>query len=241
MQEELRVARQVQVSILPTEWQIAGLDVAAAMRPGQLAGADYFDVRPDAEGAWLAVGSTRSSGLGPGLMVPMLQSIVASLCVAGKTMEPERLLRQALLVLEERLEPRMRQRQYVNLVVLRYLKTGRVRFAGDYDGVRLCPWHGVPGRAPLAMLGSTPQGEPLMGGEFQLAAHDLLLLHSQGLTRSSDFEDDPIGDEHMARELERSRAAPVQKIRDGLLDMVEHWSGKRADVSVIVARRLGHG
>jgi DNA-binding LacI/PurR family transcriptional regulator len=241
MQEELRVARRVQVSILPTRWQIAGLDVAAALRPGQLAGADYFDIRPDEEGAWLALGSARSGGLGPGLMVPMLQSIVACLCHGPTTREPERMLWTAMLVLEEHVEQRMHERQYFNLLLARYSKSGRVRFAGDYAGVTLCPWHGGTGRPTASLVGESPQGEPLFGGEFQLAPHDLLLLHTQGLTRSSDFEDAPVRDEHISRELERNRASPVEKIRDDLLNIVQNWSGKRADLSVIVGRRLGPG
>jgi sigma-B regulation protein RsbU (phosphoserine phosphatase) len=241
MQDELRVARRVQVSILPTRWKIAGLDVAAALRPGQLAGADYFDIRPDEEGAWLALGSARSGGLGPGLMVPMLQSIVACLCHGPSAREPERLLRSALLVLEENVERRMRERQYFSLLLARYNKTGWVRFAADYAGVALCPWHGGTGRPAVRQLGESPRGEPLFGGEFQLAPHDLLLLHTQGLTRSSDFEDAPIRDEQIALELERNRASPVAKIRDDLLNIVQNWSGKRADLSVIVGRRLGPG
>ena len=79
MEEELRIARRIQVSILPTRWSIEGLDVAAALLPGQLPGADYFDIRPDADGAWLVVGSARGGGLRAGLIIPMLQSIVASL------------------------------------------------------------------------------------------------------------------------------------------------------------------
>src|SRR6185295_15573074 len=241
MQEELRVARRIQVSILPTRWQIVGLDVAAALRPGQLAGADYFDIRPDPEGAWLALGSARSGGLGPGLMVPMMQSIVACLCRGPSSSEPQRLLCTALLVLEENVERRMRERQYFNLLLARYSRTGRVRFASDYAGVALCPWHGGTARPALEQLGSSPQGEPLFGAEFQLEPHDLLLLHTQGLTRSSDFEDAPIRDEHISRELERNRASPVEKIRDDLLNIVQNWSGKRADLSVIVGRRLGPG
>lgn len=241
MQEELRVARRVQVSILPTRWHVAGLDVAAALRPGQLAGADYFDIRPDDEGAWLALGSARGGGLGPGLMVPMLQSIVACLCHGQTQRPPEQLLWTAMLVLEENVELRMRERQHFNLLLARYSKSGRVRFAADYAGVTLCPWHGGTGRPSAAPVGESPQGEALFGGEFQLAPHDLLLLHTQGLTRSSDFEDAPIRDEHIALELERNRASPVEKIRDDLLNIVQNWSGKRADLSVIVGRRLGLG
>jgi len=241
MQEELRIARRVQVSILPTRWQIAGLDVAAAMLPGQLPGADYFDIRPDADGAWLAVGSARGGGLGPGLIVPMLQSIVASLCQNSSQLEPLDLVFTALLALRENVEVRMRQRQHVNLLVARYQRSGRVRLAGDYEGVTLCPWHGSPARPELSLVGESPQGEPLFGADFQLAPHDLLLLYTQGLTRSSDFEDAPIGDERIGRELEKNRASPVEKIRDDMLSTVERWSGKRADLSVIVGRRLGPG
>jgi phosphoserine phosphatase RsbU/P len=231
----------VQVSILPTRWQIAGLDVAAALRPGQLPGADYFDIRPDEQGAWLALGSARGAGLGPGLIVPMLQSIVACLCQGPGARDPERLLWTAMLVLEENVEMRMRERHYFNLLLARYSRDGHVRFAADYAGVTLCPWHGGTGRPPMALLGESPQGESMFGGEFHLAPHDLLLLHTQGLTRSSDFEDVPIGDEHIALELERNRASPVEKVRDDLLNIVQKWSGKRADLSVIVGRRLGTG
>ncbi len=239
MQEELRIARRVQVSILPTRWQVQGLDVAAAMLPGQLPGADYFDVRPDERGAWLCVGSARGGGLGPGLIVPMLQSIVASICQSGSRREPVALLQAALEVLQQNVERRMRQRQIVNLLVARYTLDGRLEFAGDFEGVTLCPWHGSPFRPQWSIRGESPGGEPLLAGEFHLSPHDLLLLHTQGLTRSSDFEDTPVGEEAIGRELEKNRAGPVDAIRDGVLGTVQRWSGKRADLSVIVGRRMG--
>jgi hypothetical protein len=239
MQEELRIARRVQVSILPTRWQVQGLDVAAAMLPGQLPGADYFDIRPDEQGAWLCVGSARGGGLGPGLIIPMLQSIVASLCQSNSQSAPIDLLEAALMVLQQNVEMRMRQRQIVNLLVARYQLSGRLQFAGDFEGVTLCPWHGSPFRPEWRIQGESPSGEPLLLGEFQLSPHDLLLLHTQGLTRSSDFEDAPVGEESIGRELEKNRASPVEKIRDGVLGTVQRWSGKRADLSVIVGRRTG--
>ena len=239
MQEELRIARRVQVSILPTRWQIQSLDVAAALLPGQLPGADYFDVRPDERGAWLCVGSVRGGGLGPGLIVPMLQSIVASLCQAGAQRDPVELLSAALRVLQQNVELRMRQRQVVNLLVARYDINGAFQFAGDFEGVTLCPWHGSPFRPQWSIRGESPAGEPLLSGEFLLSPHDLLLLHTQGLTRSSDFEDTPVGEEAIGHELEKNRAAPVETIRDGVLGTVQRWSGKRADLSVIVGRRVG--
>jgi hypothetical protein len=114
-----------------------------------------------------------------------------------------------------------------------------VRLAGDYEGIMGCPWHGSPSRPQVSLLGESPAGEPLIGADLQLAPHDLLLLYTQGLTRSSDFEDVPIGDERIGSELERNRASPVEKIRDDVLSTVQRWSGKRADLSVIVARRVG--
>jgi DNA-binding LacI/PurR family transcriptional regulator len=239
MQEELGIARRVQVSILPTRWQVQGLDVAAALLPGQLSGADYFDIRPDDQGAWLCVGSVRGGGLGAGLIVPMMQSIVASLCHSRSRRDPVALLQVALEVLQHNVEARMRQRQVVNLLVARYTLNGHLAFAGDFEGLTLCPWHGSPFRPDWVMQGQGPTGEPILAGEFQLSPHDLLLLYTQGLTRSSDFEDAPVGEEAIGRELEKNRASPVEKIRDGVLGTVERWSGKRADLSVIVGRRMG--
>lgn len=239
MQEELRIARRVQASILPARWEVPGLDLAASLLPGQLPGADYFDIRPDPGGAWLAVGSVRGGDLRPGLIIPMLQTIVASLCQRPDAIAPSELLRTALLVLRENLEVRMQERQYINLLVARYSTSGRVQLAADYPGITVCPWHGSPFRPELTLIGTSPQGEPLLGGELELYPHDLLLLYTQGLTRSSDFEDVPIGDERIARELELGRASPVEKIRDDMLSLVQRWSGKRADLSVIVGRQVG--
>jgi sigma-B regulation protein RsbU (phosphoserine phosphatase) len=239
MQEELRIARRVQISILPTRWQVQGLDVAAALLPGQLPGADYFDVRPDEGGAWLCVGSVRGGGLGPGLIVPMLQSIVASLCQSGARLDPVGLLSASLDVLQQNVEQRLRQRQVVNLLVARVTASGHLAFAGDFEGVTLCPWHGSPFRPDWSIRGESPGGEPLLAGEFQLSPHDLIVLYTQGLTRSSDFEDLPVGEEAIGRELEKNRTGPVEAIRDSLLGTVQRWSGKRADLSVIVGRRMG--
>jgi phosphoserine phosphatase RsbU/P len=239
MQEELRIARRVQVSILPTRWQVLGLDVAAALLPGQLPGADYFDIRPDEQGAWLCVGSVRGGGFGPGLIVPMLQSIVATVCQSGSRPDPVGLVQAALEVLQQNVENRLRQRQVVNLLVARYTHSGLFSFAGDFEGVTLCPWHGSPFRPQWSIRGQSPAGEPLLAGEFQLSPHDLLLLYTQGLTRSSDFEDAPVGEEAIGRELEKNRTSPVDAIRDGVLGTVQRWSGKRADLSVIVGRRVG--
>jgi DNA-binding LacI/PurR family transcriptional regulator len=239
MQEELSIARRVQVSILPTRWQVQGLDVSAALLPGQLSGADYFDVRPDDQGAWLCVGSARGGGLGPGLIVPMLQSIVASLCQSRARRDPVALLQASLEVLQQNVATRMRKRQVVNLLVARYTLNGQLAFAGDFEGVTLCPWHGSPFQPQWVVKGESPAGEPLLAGEFQLSPHDLLLLYTQGLTRSSDFEDTPVGQEAIGRELEKNRASPVERIRDGVLGTVQRWSGKRADLSVIVGRRMG--
>ncbi|HWO14408.1 MAG TPA: substrate-binding domain-containing protein [Polyangiaceae bacterium] len=243
MQEELRIARRVQVSILPTRWQVQGLDVAAAMLPGQLPGADYFDVRPDEQGAWLCLGSVRGGGFGPGLIVPMLQSIVASLCRSVSPDDPVALLNAALRVLQQNVEERMGLSQSVNLLVARYAHNGSLHFAGDFEGVTLCPWHGSPFRPELSARGLGPGGEPLLAGHFQLAPHDLVLLHTQGLTRSSDFEDAPVGADAIGKELEKHRASPIEQVREGVMGTVERWSGKRADLSVIVGRRLtpGHG
>jgi hypothetical protein len=169
----------------------------------------------------------------------MLQSIVASLCQSRARPDPASLLLAALEVLQEHVEQRTRQRQVVNLLVARYTASGHLAFAGDFEGVTLCPWHGSPFSPQWSIRGESPSGEPLLAGEFQLSPHDLILLYTQGLTRSSDFEDAPVGQEAIGRELEKNRAGPVEAIRDGVLGTVRRWSGRRADLSVIVGRRMG--
>ena len=79
LEQELEIATRIQTSILPRDLRVENLEIAATMVPATEVGGDYYDVLPGSGGCWLGIGDVAGHGLRPGLVMMMLQSIVAAL------------------------------------------------------------------------------------------------------------------------------------------------------------------
>src|SRR6185436_18733813 len=79
LESELEIATRIQTSILPRGIQIPGLEIAAAMKPADEVGGDYYDVQPAANGCWIGIGDVAGHGLTAGLVMMMTQSAIAAL------------------------------------------------------------------------------------------------------------------------------------------------------------------
>jgi serine phosphatase RsbU (regulator of sigma subunit) len=78
---ELEEARQLQLSMLPTEIpQLAHLDIAAYMNPATEVGGDYYDFHLASDGTLtVAVGDATGHGLNAGMMVTAAKSLFETL------------------------------------------------------------------------------------------------------------------------------------------------------------------
>src|SRR5690606_15898683 len=55
LEQEMEIAARLQTSILPSKFQVDGLEIAAKMDPATEVGGDYYDVRPAENGAWIGI------------------------------------------------------------------------------------------------------------------------------------------------------------------------------------------
>ncbi|MBN1479470.1 SpoIIE family protein phosphatase [candidate division KSB1 bacterium] len=80
MQEELRLAREIQLGLLPAEIpKIPLYDIAGKSLPAHQVGGDYFDVIPvDDETVALCVGDASGHGLAAAMLMANLQAIIKS-------------------------------------------------------------------------------------------------------------------------------------------------------------------
>lgn len=241
---ELSLAARIQASVLPQSLRATGLEMAARMVPASEVGGDCYDVLPFPGGAWLSIGDVAGHGLGPGVVMMMLQSSVAAVLRSDPEISPSAALEVVNSVLFENLKQRLQQGEHATLLLLRYESSGRIRFAGAHEEPLI--YRARSGRcellpAPGLWVGIKPSVEGQMPeSESTLEPGDVLLLYTDGVVEARNAERRQYGVERLARELESVHDAPVEQIRDHLLMSVQGWmDAQRDDITLVVARQEG--
>jgi phosphoserine phosphatase RsbU/P len=239
---ELKLAARIQASVLPQRLEVDGLDISASMLPASEVGGDCYDVLPFPGGAWLSIGDVAGHGLGPGVVMMMLQSSVAAVLRTSPHISPAEALNIVNAVMFDNVKTRLGQGEHATLMLLRYERDGRVVFAGAHEEPIL--FRASTGRAELVpapgiWIGIRPDVSSRMPeSELRLAPGDVLLLYTDGAVEARNAERRQFGVERLARELERVHAAPVDQIRKHLMHCVQGWmDSQRDDISLVVARQ----
>jgi sigma-B regulation protein RsbU (phosphoserine phosphatase) len=241
---ELSLAARIQASVLPQSVEVVGLEIAARMVPATEVGGDCYDVLPFAGGAWLSIGDVAGHGLGPGVVMMMLQSSVAAVLRADPEVSPAAALDVVNAVLFENLKQRLQQNEHATLLLLRYETSGQLRFAGAHEEPLL--YRARSGRCELLAAPGLWMGiKPDVHGQnpesqARLEPGDVLLLYTDGAVEARNASREQFGVERLARELEAVHDAPVDRIRDHLLGAVQAWmDAQRDDITLVVARQKG--
>src|SRR5690606_24205838 len=116
---ELEMAARIQASVLPQQLDVDGLDISASMLPASEVGGDCYDVLPFPGGAWLSIGDVAGHGLGPGVVMMMLQSSVAAALKSSPRTSPSAALRVINSVLFDNVKTRLGQNEHATLMLLR--------------------------------------------------------------------------------------------------------------------------
>src|SRR4029078_13210337 len=101
LEGELEIARRLQTSILPRTLEAPGLRLAATMIPASEVGGDYYDLLPLPGGCWIGVGDVAGHGLSAGMVMLMVQCIVAALVRERPDARPSELVMRLNDVLYE--------------------------------------------------------------------------------------------------------------------------------------------
>jgi phosphoserine phosphatase RsbU/P len=239
---ELKLAARIQASVLPQQLEVEGLQVSASMLPATEVGGDCYDVLPFAGGAWLSIGDVAGHGLGPGVVMMMLQTSVAAVLRTSPELSPDLALDIVNAVMFDNVRTRLSQNEHATLMLLRYESNGRLVFAGGHEEPII--FRARTGRAeilpaPGLWVGIRPSVAGQMPlSEYRLEPDDVLLLYTDGAVEAMNTERKQYGVERLARELERVHAAPVDQIKEHLMRSVQRWMDKqRDDISLVVARQ----
>ena len=241
LESELAIATRIQTSILPRDLQVENLEIAATMVPATEVGGDYYDVLPGPGGCWLGIGDVAGHGLRPGLVMMMLQSIVAALGRDDFNAAPRDLLLVVNAVLYDNIRNRLGQDEHATLTLLRYFANGELVFAGAHEDLlilraatgkcqRICTVGTWVGATRDIAAATEDQRVRLEDG-------DILLLFTDGVIEAANAAGEHYGIERLCAELENAGSASVSEIRDRLLVSVQSFLAVQDDdIALLIAR-----
>ncbi|MEI9942076.1 MAG: SpoIIE family protein phosphatase [Pseudomonadota bacterium] len=241
LEQELAIATRIQTSILPRDLQVENLEIAAAMVPATEVGGDYYDVLPGKGGCWLGIGDVAGHGLRPGLVMMMLQSIVAALGRENFAAAPREMVNIVNAVLYDNVRNRLGQDEHATLTLLHYFANGELVFAGAHEDLVIL--RAATGRCDRietvgTWVGATQDiADATEDQHARLEDGDVLLLFTDGVIEAANAAGEHYGIDRLCAELEAASGAPVPEIRDRLLGAVQGFLAvQHDDIALLVAR-----
>lgn len=241
MREELRVGRELQLSMLPeAPPRLRCLDLSGISLPATEVGGDYYDFLPDEKGGVAIVQTdVAGHGLASGLMLAAMRGALTLL--RPELHDPAAVLRRLHSVVTQT----TRSRLLVTAVILLIDEEGReATLANAGHPPVILRRAGAP--AELIELFSTPLGtrlsQDIQSRRFSLGPGDLLVLHSDGAWEAQNPAGEIYGLDRLLRHVEaQMAAAPADAVRDAILrDLAAFRAGaaQTDDVTLVVVRVL---
>ena len=242
-EKEMKIAAQIQTMILPRAPHAANLEIAATMLPAADVGGDYYDVLPVEDGCWIGVGDVAGHGLVSGLIMLMIQSVVAGLVRQQPGIRPADVVSSVNAVLFENVRTRLGQDQHATFCVLRYRTDGTLVFAGAHE--TLLVFRARTGRCEHVSTNGVWLGmirevaSETVEATCRLEDGDVLMLYTDGVVEARSVDGSQYGLDRLARELERVATSSAGAIRDHVVASVQSWMSRQDDDMTVLVARYG--
>ena len=248
LEEELRIARDIQMSLLPdAPASMPGLEVSAVCRPAREVGGDYYEfVRLGDGRLGVLVADVSGKGTSAAFYMAELKGLILSLTQIYQS--PKRLLIEVNRILATSLDNRTFITMIYAVVDLEARTMTYVR-AGHTPLIYL-PANGHPPQTQILIPDGLVVGLQLDGIEerfadlleertLPIAPGDLFVLFTDGITEAMNEEFDLFGEERFSRLLEEHGHLPSDALRDRILGDVEAFVGdaeQHDDMTVVLVQ-----
>lgn len=238
---ELEIAKRIQTSILPQRLSVEGLQIAAAMVPAEEVGGDYYDVVPTQGGAWIGVGDVAGHGLKAGLIMLMVQSVVAALTRQRARTSPREALEVLNRVLFDNIRERLASDEHVTFTLMRYEADGTLVYAGAHEEILIC--RARDGKCEILPTPGTWMGavanvsRAIKDSEAKLHPGDLMVLYTDGLIEAKNAQGEPFGLDRVMEMVEANRREAPEVVVQKVVQAVMTWAPVQDDDVTLLALR----
>jgi serine phosphatase RsbU (regulator of sigma subunit) len=248
LEEELRVARAIQMSLLPKDRvSVPGLSISALCLPANEVGGDYYDFIPLDEGR-LAILIADVSGKGTSAALYMAELKGVALSLSRIYDSPRQVLIEANKILAANLD----SRSFITMVyAVIDVKQKRMTYAraGHNPILRLSGDGAGPCRAQVL----APDGMGLAldrGSRFEkileeesilLLQGDLFLFFTDGVTEAMNDRSELFGDDRLRGIMEENADLPTEELREKMVDEVFSFAGgavQHDDMTMVLVKVL---
>jgi sigma-B regulation protein RsbU (phosphoserine phosphatase) len=245
MARDLRIAREIQMGILPADPGAAikgtGLEVHAFIEPARQVGGDLYEVlRASGDRVVVALGDVSGKGIPAALFMAVTVTILRTL--ARQIVEPDEILRR----LNDELAQQNPRGMFVTIQCLVFdLAARRVSCAGaGHHCLALLS----AGRAPRLAFPSSGRPAGLMPDNsieretLALAPGDMFVLFSDGVSEAMNPDEDFYGEERLLAALAASPGGtPAETVARVMADVRAFTAGAKQsdDITVLAAQYRG--
>ena len=250
LEEELRIARKIQMSLLPSgPVTFPGLAVTAMCRPAREVGGDYYDFMPLGEHRLgVIVADVSGKGTSAAFYMAELKGLILSLSQIYQS--PKRLLMEVNRILSANLLDNRTFITMIYAVVDLEARTVTYVRAGHTPLIYVPADGHAPRRPQVLMPNGLVVGLHLEGIEekfaalleertFPIAAGDLLVFYTDGITEAMNEESDLFGEERLSRLLEEHAHLSSDELQEQILGDVKAFVGgaeQHDDMTLVLLR-----
>jgi sigma-B regulation protein RsbU (phosphoserine phosphatase) len=249
LQEELRIARQIQMSLLPPgPLQVRGLAVSALCVPAREVGGDYYDFfELNGSRVGLLIADVAGKGTSAALYMAELKGLMLSLSQIHDSP-------RALVVAANRiLSANVASRSFITMTyaivdperrTLTYVRAGHtplIRLTGGGTAERHANLHTPDGLVVGLALDNINEmfESSLEERTLPLDRGDVFVLYTDGVTDAMNAESDLFGDERLRQAIEDHGHLPPDQLRERIVREIEAFVGgaeQHDDLTMILVK-----
>jgi serine phosphatase RsbU (regulator of sigma subunit) len=225
---ELEMARQIQLSILPhTLPTLQGLDVAARFLPMTSVAGDFYDfIAIDEKHLGILIADVSGHGLPSALIASMLQVALAAQAINAS--EPAKVLSGLNRALSGKFTYNFVTATYVYLD----LEDNRMRYAGAGHPPMLL-YRASSGKAEKVLENGLVLGmfkdAKYQALELSLEPGDRIVLYTDGILEAANLAEEQFGADRFMQFMENNKTQSADQFSDAFLAEISRWIGQSAE------------
>jgi len=239
-QEEARMARNIQINLLPKAGpDLPGYDIAGRNIPALNVGGDYFDfIRLDDHRVAIGVGDVSGKGLAASLVMANLQATMRSLALFDA--DPKDCLERANKLLFRSTDARTFVSLFYGILDARQ---GTLRYANAGQGMPLL-FHASEKPGRLAQRGialGVKEDVQYNEEEIPITVGDRILIYTDGISEAMNAAMEEFGEERLQRIIAGTRTSSSLGLIEEILAEVNayiHDASRNDDMTVVLLKRL---
>lgn len=241
---EIDVAKNIQISFLPSNLNIPGYDVKTYIKSASEIGGDFFDlIKGRDDKYWLTIGDVSGHGVTAGLIMMMLQMCNLNNILINPDIMPDELIILANKTINYNLKNRLKLDQFVTSCFLKFDNDGFFNFSGAHEKILI--YRAKSKKVEeikttgmwLAVVDDISNFITL--NNFKLEKNDAALFYTDGVTEITNELKDLYGLERLESIFEKNGDFDAETILNNIINDINVFKNiQRDDITLVILKKI---